>query len=163
VSNPNNIPVTLDVYIFGVGDVVLEGNNTILTLGPGEQAVISFIVKPSHASLHELTVKLFHDGYLFAELAYSYEVHSLILHPVMLLLMIGILLIIGSITLLFVFYKREKLVSVLKTETRALPPSPGQERTIFGEDKSSRKGEKQVTKDKKLPAPPPRPLETEMT
>ncbi|MHA2298242.1 MAG: LamG-like jellyroll fold domain-containing protein [Candidatus Hodarchaeales archaeon] len=166
VINPNNIPIMLDIYIFGVDDDVLEGNNSVLTLGPGEQKVISFYIKPRHASLHELTVKLFHKGQLFIEYAYSYEVYPLLLHPLILFLITISLLIVGivgSIIYLTITRERKKTVRGLKTVvgTEKIVP-PRRYRKISKMEKRLRKGEKQVSKDKKLPATPPPPLETEI-
>jgi hypothetical protein len=166
VINPNNIPITLDIYIFGVNDDVLEGNNSVLTLGPGEQEAISFYIKPRHASPHELTVKLFYKGQLFTEYAYSYEVYPLLLHPLILLLVTISLLIVGVVgSIIYLIFTRERkkpvrgLKAVMGIE-KIIPPR--RYRRISKVEKRLRKGDRQDSKDKKLPATPPPPLETEI-
>ena len=122
ITNPESIILNLTLFVYGNDDTVLQGNGSQIVLSPGESKIIELKIKPNHASIHQLLIRLYHGGEVYYQYTLEFNVEPqwmsprfyipFIIFPILIILLFAV--IVG--TSFYFIRTRERIRQVLAEE-----------------------------------------------
>ncbi|MFX1516748.1 MAG: hypothetical protein ACFFC6_10585 [Promethearchaeota archaeon] len=99
ITNTEVIPLNLMLLVFSPDDDVLTGNSSHFVLNPRENITVEFEIRPTHDSIHQLEINLFHKGLLFYHDILEFHVAPQWMSPTFLLPLLVIIIFILSVVM----------------------------------------------------------------
>ncbi|MHA2253811.1 MAG: NosD domain-containing protein, partial [Candidatus Kariarchaeaceae archaeon] len=81
LTNEETIPLNLTLIVFGLNDEVLNGNNSVIFLNPGEEKTIELVIRPKLASIHQLEVVFFFNEMIYHQFSLDFNVNPSWMSP----------------------------------------------------------------------------------
>lgn len=119
IANSEAVPLNLTLFILSSEDEVLQGNGSQILLAPSESKTIELNIKPTQASIHELTILLYQSGLVYHQFTLDFNVEPqwmsskfwqpivLSIIAIIILISVAILMIIGGMyTLSYINYSK---------------------------------------------------------
>ncbi len=103
IYNPELVSLNLTLFAFGIDDEIVSGNGTNILVAPGESVSFELVIKPKHASLHQLAINLYQGSLLYYQEVLEFNVDIQLMSPTFWQPIVNIFLIIVGIMVLLGF------------------------------------------------------------